>query len=91
MFLSEEMWTGILAYFADIFSRLTNVKSFLQCYCIKIFTLHNKPVLSKNQVFCNVHVQKDDIGVFLYLQGFVGSTSINKKELLSAMSQHLKD
>ena len=38
-------------------------------------------MLSKNLVFWNVRVQKGDIGMFLSLQDFAGSTAINKKEL----------
>ena len=41
-FLSEETWTGILAYSADKFSRLNNLNSSPRGDCIKIFALRNK-------------------------------------------------
>ena len=36
------MWISKLAYLADIFSRLNDLNSSLQGYCINIFTVCNK-------------------------------------------------
>ena len=44
------MWISKLAYLANIFSCLNNLKHSLQGYCINIFTVCNKVMLSKKVV-----------------------------------------
>ena len=72
-----------------MFSRLNNLNSFLQSQQIKIYTLRNKTDAFKMElVFWNVYEQKGDIDMFSCLQDLAGGASVNKKVLLSTISQH---
>ena len=49
-FVADKMWISKLAYLADIFSRLNDLNHSLQGYCINIFTVWNKVMLSKKVI-----------------------------------------
>ena len=76
----QKMWIGKLAYLADIFSRLNNLDSSLEDYCIKLFTVCNKTF--KKVFFSNRCLQKNDIDMFLSLQDVVASTSVDTKKVI---------
>ena len=76
--LSKKMWTGKLAYLADIFSRLKVCSSSPLGYFINIFTVYNK-TFKRSWFFCNRCLQKSDIDMFASLQDFMVSTFVDTK------------
>ena len=91
-FLLDEMWLCKLAYLADIFGRLNELNTSLQGPCTSIFVLRKKTDAFKQKLaLWDSLVQKEDTIMFLNLNEYMASADVNCKELLSIVSQHLKE
>ena len=88
-FLLDEMWLCKLAYLADIFDRLNELNTSLQGPCTSIFVLRKKTDAFKQKLaLWDSLVQKEDTFMFPILNEYA---DVNCKELLSIVSQHLKE
>ena len=83
------MWTGILAYLANMFSCLKNLNSSLQDDCTKIFTLHNKTDNKQNNKTKMMFLKRRWCFEIIMcreaipcMQDLVGSASVTKKSYL---------
>ena len=91
-FLLDEMWLCKLAYLADIFDRLNELNTSLQGPCTSIFVLRKKTDAFKQKLaLWDSLVQKEDTFMFPILNEYLVSADVNCKELLSIVSQHLKE
>ena len=91
-FLLDEMWLCKLAYLADIFGRLNELNTSLQDPCPSIFVLRKKTEAFKQKLaLWDSLVQKEDAIMFPILNEYLASADVNCKELLSIVSQHLKE
>ena len=90
--LLDEMWLCKLAYLADIFGRLNELNTSLQGPCTSIFVLRKKTDAFKQKLaLWDSLMQKEDTIMFPILNEYLASADVNCKELLSFVSQHLKD